>query len=162
MNWLDIVIIVAIGIATFIGLKKGIIKAVLTLAGLIVGVVLAGRYYTPFSEQLAFIPQAGLAKVAAFAIIFIGVMVIATVLARLLKRAASAIMLGWANRLGGGILGFVLGAIFCGAFLAMWVKFLGMTGAIAESTIVPILLDRFPRVLALLPEEFDAIRAFFQ
>ncbi len=162
MNWLDIVIIVAIGIATFIGLRKGIIKAVLSLAGLVVGVVLAGRYYIPFSEQLVFIPQAGLAKVAAFAIIFIGVMVIATVLARLLKRAASAIMLGWANRLGGGILGFVLGAIFCGAFLAMWVKFLGMTGAIAESTIVPILLDRFPRVLALLPEEFDAIRAFFQ
>jgi len=135
---------------------------VLTLAGLVVGVVLAGRYYALFSKWLFFIPHVGLAKVAAFAIIFIGVMVLATVLARLLKGAASAIMLGWANRLGGGILGFVLGAIFCGAFLAMWVKFLGITGAIADSNLAPILLDRFPRVLALLPGEFDAIRSFFQ
>jgi len=142
--------------------RKGIIGVVLTLAGLVVGVVLAGRYYAPFSQLLPFISHAGLAKVAAFAIIFIGVMVLATVLARLLKGAASAIMLGWANRLGGGILGFILGAIFCGAFLAMWVKFLGITGAIADSNLAPILLDRFPGVLALLPGEFDAIRSFFQ
>jgi len=84
------------------------------------------------------------------------------VLARLVKWAASAMMLGWVNRLGGGILGFVVGAMFCGAFLAMWVKFLGMTGAIAQSTIAPILLDQFPRVLALLPKEFGTIRSFFQ
>jgi len=162
MKWLDIIIIVAIGVSTFVGLRKGIIRAVLSLAGLVIGVVLAGLYYSPFSEQLTFIPQANLAKVAAFAIIFIGVMIIATVLARLLKRAASAIMLGWADRLAGAVLGFVLGAIFCGAFLAMWIKFLGMTGAIAESNLAPILLDRFPMVLALLPKEFDTIRSFFQ
>ncbi len=162
MNWLDIVMMVGIGVVAFVGVRKGIIKMVLTLAGLVVGIVLAGRYYGPFSQQLSFITQASLAKVAAFAIIFIGVMIIATVLARLLKWAASAIMLGWVNRLGGGILGFVVGAMFCGAFLAMWVKFLGMTGAIAQSTIAPILLDQFPRVLALLPKEFGAIRSFFQ
>jgi len=162
MNWLDIVIIIAIAVSTFIGLRKGIIKAVLTLAGLVVGVVLAGRYYLPFSQHLSFIPQPSLAKVAAFAIIFIGVMVIATVLAHLAGWAASAVMLGWVNRLGGAAFGFVIGAIFCGAFLAMWVKFLGITGAIAESNIAPILLGHFPRVLALLPKEFDTVRSFFQ
>jgi membrane protein required for colicin V production len=162
MSWLDIVIVVAIGVTTFIGVKKGVIKIALTLAGLIVGIVLAGRYYAPFSQHLTFISQPSLAKVAAFAIIFIGVMLIATLLARLVKWAASTIMLGWVDRLAGGILGFIVGAMFCGAFLAMWVKFLGMPGAIAQSTIAPILLNQFPRVLALLPEEFGAIRSFFQ
>jgi len=162
MYWLDIVLIVAIGIATFIGLRKGIIKAVLTLAGLVLGIFLAGRYYSPFSEQLTLISSPGWAKVAAFTIIFIGVMVIAAVLARLLERVASVIMLGWANRLVGAILGFVIGAMLCGALLAIWVKYLGISGAIAESNIAPILLDRFPKVLALLPEEFDAVRSFFQ
>jgi membrane protein required for colicin V production len=162
MNWLDIVLIVAIGISAFIGVRKGVIEIALTLAGLVIGVFLAGRYYIPFSQYLSFISHAGLVKVAAFAIIFIGVMAIAAVLARLLGRVASAVMMGWANHLGGGILGFILGAIFCGAFLAMWVKFLGMTQAIAESRIAPILLNQFPRVLALLPGEFDAIRSFFQ
>ena len=162
MSWLDIVIVVAIGVTTFIGVKKGVIKIALTLAGLIVGIVLAGRYYAPFSQHLTFISQPSLAKVAAFAIIFIGVMLIATLLARLVKWAASTIMLGWVDRLAGGILGFIVGAMFCGAFLAMWVKFLGMPGAIAKSTIAPILLNQFPRVLALLPDEFGAIRSFFQ
>ena len=161
MNWLDIVIIVVIGISTFVGLKRGIIKAVLTLAGLIVGVILAGRFYVPLSEQLTFIPQASVAKVVAFAVIFIGVMIVVALLAQLLKWAASAIMLGWANHLAGAIIGFVLGAIFCGAILAIWVKFLG-AGAIADSGIATLLLDRFPMVLILLPAEFDGIRSFFR
>ena len=150
-------------VAIVTGSGQGIGREIaLTLAGLIVGIVLAGRYYAPFSQHLTFISQPSLAKVAAFAIIFIGVMLIATLLARLVKWAASTIMLGWVDRLAGGILGFIVGAMFCGAFLAMWVKFLGMPGAIAQSTIAPILLNQFPRVLALLPEEFGAIRSFFQ
>ncbi|GAI12217.1 unnamed protein product [marine sediment metagenome] len=162
MNWLDIVILVIIAIATFLGLRIGIIKAALSLAGLIVGVILAGRYYIPFSQQLAFIPQASIAKIVAFAIILIGVMIVAIVLAVLLKWAASVMMLGWVNRLGGAVFGLGLGVIFCGALLVIWVKFIGIEGAIAESTLAPILLDRFPMVLALLPSEFDAVRSFFR
>jgi len=162
MSWLDIVLVIAIAISVLIGVKKGIIEIALTLAGLVIGVVLAGRYYIPLSQYLTFISHPGLVKVAAFAIIFIGVMAVAGVLARLLGRAASAIMMGWANRIGGGVVGGILGAIFCGAFLAMWVRFLGMTQTIVESRIAPILLSQFPRVLALLPGEFGAIRSFFQ
>ncbi|MFC2024739.1 CvpA family protein [Chloroflexota bacterium] len=162
MSWLDIVLIIAIGLTTFIGLRKGIIKMALTLGGLVLGIFLAGRYYLPFSEQLTIISSPTWAKVAAFAVIFIGVMVVAAMLARLLEKAASAIMLGWANRLVGAILGFLVGAMFCGALLAIWVKYLGVSGAIAESAIAPILLDRFPKVLALLPAEFDGVRSFFQ
>ena len=62
----------------------------------------------------------------------------------------------------GLLLGFVLGALLCGALLATWVKFLGITDIIRESSLAVILLDRFPAVLALLPQEFDAIRSFFQ
>ncbi len=162
MNWLDIVIIVAIAITTLIGLKVGIIKAVLSLAGLIVGVILAGRYYIPLSEQLSFISETGVAKIVAFAIILIGVMVIAGVLAWLLKWVASVMMLGWVNRVGGAIFGLVLGAIACSAVLAIWVKFLGIDRAVTESILATILLGYFPMILALLPDEFDAVRPFFQ
>ena len=162
MNWLDIVIIVNIAIPTLIGLRIGIIKTVLSLAGVIVGVILAGRYYVVLSEQLTFIPQENLAKIAAFAIILIGVMIITGVLASVLKWIASVVLLGWVNRLGGAIFGFVLGAIFCSALLAIWAKFLGIEGPIASSGLATLLLDQFPIVLALLPEEFDAVRSFFQ
>ena len=159
MNWLDFVIIAAVAIPTFIGLKTGLIKAVLSLAGLIVGVILAGCFYVPLSEQLTFIPQATVAKVVAFAIILIGVMIIAGVLAMVLKWITSVIMLGWVNRIGGAVFGLVLGAILCGAVLALWIKFFGAGEVITNSSLAAI-LSRFP-VLSLLPGEFDSIRSFF-
>ncbi len=162
MNLLDIVILVVVVITTFLGLRIGIIKAVLSLAGVIVGVILAGYYYAPLAERLTFIPQSSVAEVVAFAIILIGVMVIAGVLARLVRWAASAVMLGWIDRLGGAVFGLVLGAILCSALLAVWVKFFGIVTITSESSLAVILLDRFPAVLALLPDEFDVIRSFFQ
>ncbi len=155
MNWLDIGIIVAIAITTLIGLKIGLIKAVLSLAGLIIGVILAGRYYVPLAEQLAFIPQATLAKIVAFAIILIAVMIIAGVLARLLKWAASVMMLGWVNRLGGAVFGLVLGAILWGAFLTLWVQVFGAGETITNSSLANLLLS-FPSPLSLLPGEFGS------
>jgi len=162
MNWLDIVITVAIVVPILIGLKIGMIKAALSLAGLIVGVIVAGRYYLPLSEKLSFISSASVAEITAFIIILVGIMVIAGVLAKLLKWTASVMMLGWVNHLGGAVFGLLLGAIFCGALLATWVKFLGETTAITESNLAFILVDFFPVVLALLPDEFDSVRPFFQ
>ena len=58
MNWLDIAILVLIAIPTLLGLKSGLIKAILSFAGVIVGVILAGRYHTILAEKLTFISQA--------------------------------------------------------------------------------------------------------
>ncbi len=162
MSWLDIALIVVIGIAAFMGLRIGIIKAVLTLAGVILGVILAGRFYVALAERLTFIPQETLARLVAFAVILIGVVLVFSIIAGVLKWLASLILLGWVNRLGGAFLGLTMGAIFCGALLAIWTKFLGISDPIAESALATFLLDRFPMVLALLPEEFDSVRSFFQ
>ena len=162
MNWLDIIILILVVVATVIGLKIGLIKALLSLAGVVVGVILAGRYYSGVAEHLTFISQPSIAKIAAFAIILIVVMIIAAVLASLIKWAISAMMLGWVNRLGGAVFGLVLGMIFCGALLTIWVKYVGISGLVHESALADLLLNSFPLVLALLPAEFDSIRSFFQ
>ena len=161
MHWLDIAIIVLIIIPTIIGLRIGIIKAVLSLAGVIIGVILAGHYHAALAEQLTFISQASLAKIAAFALILLGVMLVAAVLASVLKWLTSMVMLGWVNRLGGAAFGFMLGAIFCSALLAIWAKFIGVEGTLAESNLAALLLNYFPIILALLPGEFDSVRSFF-
>ena len=161
MNWLDIVILVILVINVFVGLRIGIIKAVLSMVGVIVGVILAGRFYVPLGEQLTFIQQAGVANIVAFIIILVGAMAVASILAALLKRTVSAVMLGWVNYLGGAVFGLVLGAVFCSALLATWVKFFG-SGLVTESFLAGVLLDKFPMILALLPSEFDAVRDFFK
>jgi membrane protein required for colicin V production len=154
MNWLDIIIIVTIVIAGVIGLWVGLIRAVLSLAGLVVGVILAGRYYLPLSEKLSFIPQAAVAKVVAFTIILLGVMAITFVLAWLLNKVASVAMLGWVNRLGGAVFGLILGIVIWGAILAAWVRFFGTSGAITDSILAGGFLDYLPLGLGLLPGDF--------
>ena len=161
MNWLDIVIIVTLVINVIVGLWVGLIRAVLSLVGLVVGVLLAGRFYLSLSERLSFIPSDTAAKVAAFVIILAVVLAVAFVLAWLLSKAASAIMLGWLNRLGGAVFGALMGAIVWGTLLAAWVKFFGSSDAITESFVARVLLDYFPLGLWLLPGEFGGAGSLF-
>lgn len=161
MNWLDIIIIVLIIIPTFIGLKVGIIKSILSLAGVIIGIILAGQYHASLGEHLTFISSASLAGIVAFAIILVAVMIVAAVLGSVLQWITKVVMLGWINRLGGAAFGFIMGALFCSTILATWAKFLGAEGLLAESSLAALLLDYFPVILALLPGEFDSIRSFF-
>ena len=162
MNWLDIVILVLLAIPTVIGLKMGIIKMVLSIAGVIIGVLLAGRLYVPFAESLSFISDPGVAKIVAFAIILIGVMIVASVLASLLKKIVSIVLLGWVNRLGGAVFGFLVGAIFCGAILSVLGNFISESTVVGDSFLARVLLDNFPLVLALLPDELDSVRSIFE
>jgi membrane protein required for colicin V production len=161
MNWLDIVILVCLVVPVFIGLKIGLIKAVLSLVGLIIGVVLASNLYKPLANIMGFISNENVANIIAFIIILLVVMVAATIAVHLLKFIASITMLGWVDHLGGAIFGFLLGAILWSALLATWVKFFD-TDLIKEAFIAGILLDKFPLILGLLPSEFDVIRDFFK
>jgi len=162
MNWLDIALVILLLIPAFIGLKAGIIKILLTVAGVIVGVVLAGRLSGPLGERLTFISSPGTAKVVAFVFILVAVVVLAAVAAFLLRKVVSAILLGWVDKLVGAVLGLLLGAIFWGAILTMWVNFLGPGDTITGSALAGFLLDGFPIVLGLLPAEFDSVRSFFK
>ena len=160
MNWLDIIIIVTIVISFVGGLATGLIKGVLTLIGLIVGIVIAGRTYAGLAERLTLIHNEGAASVAAFAIIFLLVIVITALLVKLLRAAVVSAMLGWLDRILGGLVGVLLGVVSWGLVLALWAKFFGGS-ALQNSVIAPFLVEKFPLVLTLLPSEFDSVREFF-
>jgi membrane protein required for colicin V production len=162
MNVLDIVLIILLIVSAIGGLASGLIKSIFSLAGVIVGVTLAGRFYPALAGGLTFISNPTIANIAAFAIIFIIIMIIASILGGLFTKLVSAILLGWLNRLGGAVFGVIMGAIFIAAILAVWAKMGGANSIITESKIALFLLDRFPLILALLPQEFNSIRQFFQ
>ncbi|MFH1003234.1 MAG: CvpA family protein [Chloroflexota bacterium] len=161
MNWLDIVILIVMVITTLYGLRSGLIKTVLDVVGLLVGIVLAGRFYSSLAGALTFVPSEGWAKIIAFIIILVAVIIVAGILARLLKWLTSLVMLGWLNHLLGAVFGLVWGGIVLGALLTVWVKFFS-TGIIGDSALARILVDTFPLALALLPDEFNGVRTFFQ
>jgi membrane protein required for colicin V production len=162
MNWLDIVIIIVLAIQTFTGLSQGLIKALLGLVGLIVGIILAGRFYENLGSSLfSFISNPDVANAAAFIAILIVVWAVFSIVATILTKVVSAVFLGWVNRLGGAVFGFIMGAFFVGAALTVWAKFFG-NDSLADSLLATFLLDKFPIVLGLLPSQFDSIKEFFQ
>ena len=161
MNWLDILIIVTLVVSFIGGLGTGLLRGVMSLAGLIVGIILAGKYYPTVAGWLGFIPSEDIANVVGFILILSLVMIIAGILGQILKSVASAIMLGWLDRLGGAVLGLFMGFISWSIFLALWAKFFGGDW-IAHSALAQVMLDKFPLILSFLPTEFDAVRDFFK
>jgi len=161
MNWLDIVLIVLLFIPTFMGLRKGLIKTALSFAGLIIGIVLAGRFYDSLSVIFGFTNNETLANVLAFVLILAAVYIVALLLAKLLRSIAQSLLIGWVDNLGGAIFGLLSGFLLLGAILAVIVKYAG-SDVIAQSFMARLMLDYFPVVLGLLPEDFKAIKDFFQ
>jgi membrane protein required for colicin V production len=161
MNWLDIVLIVLLFIPTFMGLRKGLIKTALSFAGLIIGIVLAGRFYDSLSVIFGFTNNETLANVLAFILILAVVYIVALLLAKLLRTIAKSLLVSWVDNLGGAIFGLLSGFLLLGAILAVIVKYAG-SDVIAQSFMARLMLDYFPVVLGLLPEDFKAIKDFFQ
>jgi membrane protein required for colicin V production len=59
LNWLDIVISVIIAVSTVLGFRKGFLRKVLGISGILLGFILAVRFYKPVSEFAGGILKSG-------------------------------------------------------------------------------------------------------
>ena len=161
MNWVDVVIIIYLGLSIVLGFARGLIRTLLSIIGTIVGILLASYFYKQLGDILTFISNRDVADIVAFIVILLASMGIAALIALVLRSIIKAIMLGWVDRLGGTVLGLILGALAVSAILAIIVKYTS-TSIITDSKLAGFFLDKFPIVLGLLPSEFDNIRNFFK
>ena len=164
MNWLDVIVIIFLVVTTITGLSKGLIKTIIPLVGVILGVVLAGRFYGSVADWLStWLHSPSQANIAGFAIIFVAVVIVSLIIASLLSKFLSLLLLGWVDKLGGAVLGFVIGGLVCGAILTIITKynFPGMEGTIHDSNLASFFVNNFNMVLPFLPGEFDSVHQFF-
>jgi membrane protein required for colicin V production len=161
MNWLDIVIIFIAALFGLFGLWQGAIKALFGVAGLVGGIVLAGRYYQALAAILS--PSGAIwSEVAAYTLIVIATLVAAGVIGWLVSHLVHITMLGWLDRLIGFVLGAAVGCLLCAAILAIISKYFpGTQSIISQSAVARFLMEQFPLLLALLPDEFDFVRNLF-
>jgi membrane protein required for colicin V production len=161
MNWVDIVIIIYLVLSVLSGFMQGLIRTVLSIIGMIVGILLASHFYKQLGDILTFISNRDWANIVAFAVILLAVMGIAALLAWLLRSLIKKIMLGWIDKLGGAVFGLILGALSVSAFLAVIVKYTDAS-VITNSKMAGFFLDKFPLVLKFLPSDFSEIQNFFK
>jgi membrane protein required for colicin V production len=157
MSSVDIIIVIVILLSGALGIYWGFIRQVLSLAGLIAGLVFASRYGAGVADALSsFVASDTLARVLGFGIVLIGVSAAASFMASLLRRFVGLLFLGWLDHLAGGLLGLLQGSIICTIFLlaaatfplALWAP------AVADSRFAPALVRTFSFLLPLLPASF--------
>jgi membrane protein required for colicin V production len=134
---------------------------VLSIIGLIVGIILAAHFYKQLGDVLTFISNKNVADIVAFIFILLVVMGIAALIAWFLRSLIKAIMLGWVDKIGGAVLGLILGALSISAILAIIAK-VSNSSLITDSKFAAFFLDKFPLILTFLPGDFSTIRNFFK
>ncbi len=164
MTWLDIVIGAALLVSAIWGLSSGMVKIIFSLGGVTLGVVVDGEYYSDMAASI-FNSSSEEAKVASFLIILLGITAVGFILGGLIKRVLPKMLLGGWDKFWGMILGGGAGAILSGAILAIIIaqfSSVELEETIGESYLASLLVDKFPAVLSLLPEEFDSVRDVFE
>lgn len=110
MNYLDWTLIGLAGASALWGLMRGLVREVLSLAGWMASFWLAQRYAVQVGAWIPMDTDSGTARqLLGFVLVWVGVLVVCTMLSILLKKLASAVGLGPLDRLLGAVFGALRG-----------------------------------------------------
>lgn len=158
MSTLDTFLIVVIVLCGILGIYWGFIRQVLSVAGLIAGLVLASRYGERVADWLSsFITNETVVQALGFLFVLIAVSAIVSLLATLLRRFVGLLFLGWLDHLIGGVLGLVQGMLLCTVLLLVAAVFptAVFANALADSRVAPQLMRVIgSMILIFLPAPF--------
>ncbi len=107
VDWLIVIVLV---LSVLSAAKTGLIVEVFSLAGLILGLLLASWDYQRLTPWFgSWIRSRSLVEVLSFVAIVLGVMLVAAVAGRIVRWSVKSVGLGWADRLAGAAFGLVKG-----------------------------------------------------
>ena len=102
MNWLDLVILLIVGVSAVMGLKIGMIRAILTSLAIFVGSTLGVQLSGDISGLLRGIDsKSDIATVISYAIIISLCLIVAAVASGILSKGVDVLSMGWADKLPG-------------------------------------------------------------
>jgi uncharacterized membrane protein required for colicin V production len=159
VNWLDAVIVVTILWFTYAAFQTGFIREAVTVMAALLGVVLAGIFYTDFADDvLLFIDNDVTANIVAFALVFGAVALAGQLLALVLKPTVSMLQLGIFDQLAGALFGFIKAMIFIQVALIVFVTYpkWDMDETIQDSVFGSLIVEKTSVLVKVLPDEFEA------
>jgi len=160
MSVIDIIIILPIIWGLYKGFSKGLIIEIAQLGALLLGIWGAMKFYK-FTENIIEQNINGFEKylpIIAFALTFIGIVIIIHLLARIIDKFIKAIALGIINRIAGAIFGAIKFLLIISAFLVIIDKIDNQTKILEDNTKNKSLL--YTPVLAVTYGIFPSLRTF--
>ena len=159
MNWIDILIVVTVAGFVFAAYAAGLIREVVTLVAAILGIVIAGQLYDDLAtDVLVFMNDEDAAEAISFLTLVGAVYLFGQIVAFMLSKTASLLMLGWADHIGGAAFGFLKGLIVAQVLLIVFAAYPGLKldDDIAGSELAPYFLEDVDVILWVLPDNFDS------
>ena len=141
MNVADWAILAVIIVSVLVAASQGFFYEVFSLAGVVIGYLLAAWEYRAVAALFEpYVNSQSAANVAGFLTIFLAVVVLAGVAARLARWAISGVGLRWFDRLLGAAFGLARGVLLVTVFVMAFTAFAPGSQALANSSIAPYLL----------------------
>jgi membrane protein required for colicin V production len=154
MNALDWLLIILLAYSVVRAFLRGFFQEAFALGGLISGFLFACWFYGPLAVNLkGLIPSMEIAELAGFLLILAGTMILASLLGRLFRHTASAIGLGFVDRLLGAAFGLVRGAFLGVVLLLAITAFLPTAPWIENSHVAPYFLRAAHAVSFVMPSD---------
>jgi uncharacterized membrane protein required for colicin V production len=124
MTWIDITIIIVIGLGTYVGFKVGLIRAVLSAIACVLGLFLAGQLSDDIGSFLSeSISSDTVITVISYIVIVVVCLLASSIATKIIKPILTALTAGLSNladKVGGIVLGALIGcAISSGLILGL-------------------------------------------
>ena len=114
---------------------------------------------------MTFVPDEATAKIIAFAVIIVLIIIATEIASRKVKLRVKAPIAKWLDALLGGVFFLLWGAILLSTLLTVWIAMypdVVTTSNMKDSFLVAMLLNYVPVGSALLPQEFSAAGSYFK
>src|ERR1700691_4535547 len=161
MAIVDWVILIVLVLSVLSAAKAGLVLEVCTLAGLVLGLLVASWDYeklTPWMGQWFHSPA--LCQALSFIAIALGVMIVAGIAGRLVRWSVKSVGLGWADRLAGAAFGLIKGCALVTIAVMVIAAFWPIATWFRQSRFAPRFLSMARRAAAVAPAELgDRIRS---
>src|SRR5579864_5802173 len=139
MNLADWVILGTIGVSILLAASQGFFYEVFSLAGVVVGYLLAAWEYGRLANWLApYVKSAWVAEITAFLVIFLAVVILAGILGRILRWLLKKAGLRWFDRLLGAAFGLLRGLLLVAITLLAVTTFAPGSRWLAGSGLGPV------------------------
>ena len=134
MTLVDWIIVVVLAASVLAGIARGFFRSAFSLAGLVLGLMLAAWNYWRLAAILkVVIHSVEVADAIAFVVIALLVMAVAAILGSLLAKIFEKVGLGCLDRLAGGLFGFIEGLVFVLVCILVTVAFFPQTVWLTEA-----------------------------
>lgn len=153
VDWLIVVVLV---VSVLSAAKAGLMVEIFSLAGLVVGLLLASWDYQLLMPWYGhWVHSLAATETLSFLTIAFGVMLAATIAGRVVRWSVKAIGLGWADRLAGAAFGLVKGCVVVMIAVMVAAAFSPHAGWFRRSRLAPGFLEMARQAAVVAPADLE-------